>query len=250
MTTTEKLLRVHRVDKMLRSLTGRLAGAERFLAEQVRALGDLEAKDRALDQQLRQLQASAADAEGEAARVGARIEALREQMNTATSNKEYKAFLTELATYKDQKGAQETRALELMEQAEKVKAQRGEVAAGVAERRALRDRAAAERAEREAEIAGRLSELQAERATLAQQVPAEAMRTYAELVARLDEEAMAPIEIQDRKRHEFTCGSCMMSLPVESMSALLSHGSITRCVSCGCILYLEETSREAMSAKK
>jgi len=70
------------------------------------------------------------------------------------------------------------------------------------------------------------------------------------LVETLDDEAMAPIEIQDRKRHEFTCGACMMSLPVETMSSLMASGEITRCVSCGCVLYLEESNREAMTAGK
>ena len=51
---------------------------------------------------------------------------------------------------------------------------------------------------------------------------------------------MAPIEEQDRKRHEMTCGSCMMSVPVETLSALLSGSRLIRCVSCGCILYMEK----------
>ena len=75
-------------------------------------------------------------------------------------------------------------------------------------------------------------------------------RIRALLVEVREEEAMAPIEIADRKRHEYHCGSCMMSLPVETMSALLSHGELTRCVSCGCILYLEESTRETMTSKR
>lgn len=92
--------------------------------------------------------------------------------------------------------------------------------------------------------------LKAEREELAGDVPASALSTYADLVDRLDEDAMAAIEIADRKRHEFHCGACMMLVPVEAMSSLLSHGSITQCPSCGCILFLEENDREKMMSKK
>ncbi|MEM7623622.1 MAG: hypothetical protein AAF235_10530, partial [Planctomycetota bacterium] len=65
-------------------------------------------------------------------------------------------------------------------------------------------------------------------------VPSRVLGTYEALVERLEDEAMAPIEVQDRKRHEYTCGNCMMSLPVEAMSTLLGSGELTTCVSCGC----------------
>lgn len=252
MTVTGKLVRVYQVDKQIRGLKSRLRAAERFLSEQTRLLGELEAKKGAIEGQLRQLTASASNEEGEAARVNERIDELRERMNSARTNKEYKALLTEVNTLKEERARHEDEAIERLEKIEALRTQLSEIEAQHGERVRMTEVAQSERDAREAEIQDRLAELERERGEVVADVPASAMQVYEELVEQREDEAMAPIEIADRKRHEFTCGSCMMTLPVESMSALLSHGSLTKCVSCGCILYLEENTREAMTpaAKK
>ena len=65
---------------------------------------------------------------------------------------------------------------------------------------------------------------------------------------------MAPIEELDRRRHEYTCSSCQMAVPVETLSTLLRPSSptkpITRCVSCGAILYLETAMAERLQGSK
>ena len=49
-----------------------------------------------------------------------------------------------------------------------------------------------------------------------------------------DEDAMASIEVLDKRRHEISCTACMMTLPVETLNSLLT-GSLTNCPSCGCL---------------
>src|SRR3954469_19618533 len=100
MSVTESLLRVFRVDQQLQGLQSRLRAAERFLGEQTKQLQTLDSKREALASQLKQSQVAVANHEGEMARIDARIEQLREQMNAARTNKEYKAFLTEVNTLK------------------------------------------------------------------------------------------------------------------------------------------------------
>lgn len=250
MGVTDNLHRVFVVDQQIRGLQTRLRAAERFLAEQDRQLAQIDTGLKSVQSQLRQLTATSSNAEGEAARIEGRIAELRERMNSAKTNKEYKALLTEVNTFKEQKSGVESEAIGQMETIERLRAQTAELEASKAERTKMRQVALADRDQRAEEIKDRLAELQARRDELVAGVPHAVLSTYTELVTLRAEEAMAPIEIADRKRHEFHCGSCMMSLPVESMSALLSHGELTRCVSCGCILYLEETTREKMSAKR
>ncbi len=250
MTVTERLLRVFRVDREIEGLRSRLRAAERFLEQQNRQIVQIEQRRAALESQLRQLQASQAEAEGESAQIEAHIGVLRERMNTAKTNKEYKAILAEVNTFKEKKEELETRAIEMLEKIEQIKGQQAELVEQGTERAKVRTVAESERAQRAEEIREKLAELEAQRAELTREVPDEALSTYAELVERLDEDAMAQIEIADRKRHEFHCGSCMMLLPVETMSGLLSHGRLTQCPSCGCILYVEETDRETMSSAK
>ena len=179
-----------------------------------------------------------------------RIGKLREQMNNAKTNKEYQTFLVEINTLKLQKSELETQALERMGKIDELKGRLAGLDSQIAERQRVHKVAAEERNQRADEIQHRVAELRAERTRLAGEAPGPALRIYEELLAQRDEEAMAPVEIQDRKRHEFTCGGCMMSLTVETVSALLGHGRLTRCTSCGCILYMSEEAREAMQPAK
>lgn len=252
MSVTEKLLKVYRVDQQIGGLKDRLRAAERFLSEQERQLADITSKSESTESQLRQASAAASQAEGEVKRLDERIADVRERMNTANTSREYKALLGEVNTLKEQRAEYENKALELLEQSEKLRAQKEELSGASAERERMRGVAAGQRNEREAEIRDKLAELEGQRRELVEDVPADALGTYDALVERLGDEAMAPIEIQDRKRHEYTCGNCMMSLPVEAMSNLLGVGSLTTCVSCGCILYLDEAAKNQMlsTAKK
>lgn len=247
---TDKLLRVYRVDRKIENLRSSLRAAEEYLNQQIEQIATLGRQGTVIESQLRQLKASQAEAEGEAAQHEAHINELRERMNSAKTNKEYKALLAEVNTFKEKKSQAEARAIEMMEKIDAFTAQRGRITEETEERSRVKGVAEGERAKRAEEIRDQLEALLAERNSLAVDVPASVMATYTQLVDRLDEEAMAPIEIADRKRHEFHCGSCMMLLPVEAMSALLSHGSLTQCSSCGCILYIEEKDRETMTSGK
>ena len=250
MSLTEKLLAVHKVDTKLRSLQERLRAADRFLSEQERQLADLTAQKAALESQQRQIKATVGNIETETAQVDLRIEKLRNEMNESRTNKEYKVFLTEINTLRAQKGKFEEEGVGLLDQSEQIAVRLGEIAVMLSERGAVRDVAKNERKTREAEISDQVAELERERDELRADLPQDVIELYGRLIDTLEDEAMAPIEIQDRKRHEFTCGACMMSLPVETMSTLMASGAITRCVSCGCVLYLEETNREAMTTGK
>ncbi|MDX9910962.1 MAG: C4-type zinc ribbon domain-containing protein [Phycisphaerales bacterium] len=246
MTVTEKLLKVFLVDKQLRGLESRLRAAERFLGEQSGQIGTLTGKRDAIDAQLRQLNAKIGDHEGEIARFDERIATLREQMNSARTNKEYKAFLTEVNTLKADRGREEESALELIAKREELGAQRTQVESQMGEREKMRGVAEGDRNARASEIRDRVAELRTQREALANEVPPNAMKDYEKLLEVHEDQAMAVIEVQDRRRHEFTCGACMMNLPIETVNGLLSHGNITHCVSCGVILYVDENVSNAV----
>jgi predicted nucleic acid-binding Zn-ribbon protein len=246
MSETAKLLKVFLIDKQLSGLTSRLRAAERFLTEQEQQISQLDTRKRTAESQIKQLGVTIANHEGEMARLDARMEQLREQMNLAKTNREYKAFLTEINTIKADRSKIETIALELMAQADGLRGQIAEIDTSHAERTKLRTVAEDDRAKRAEEIRDRLTELNAERARVIDEVPESVAKLYQALYSKRDEEAMAPVEVQDRKRHEFTCGSCMMSIPVEIVNRLMTHGTLTRCVSCQCILYMDQTATDAM----
>ncbi len=245
MTVTKKLLALFRVDKEIRGLSTRLDAAERFLGSQTRQLAEIATQVSSLEAQLRQLQAAASNAEGESKRLEAKINELREKMNAAQTNKEYKALLSEVNNLKEQRSSFDDEALGHMEKIEQIRARLDELGAARVEREKVRGVAETQRQERADEIAGKLAELRARRDELAGEVPGDALRVYEELVRQRGDDAMAPLEIVDRKRHEYVCGSSMMSVPVE-VAASLVQGKLTLSPNDGCILYLTEQAEEAL----
>lgn len=254
MTVTAKLLRLFRVEQQIRGLRTRLDAAERYLLEQDKQLAAIDARLKLLQTQCRQLEASAANEEGEANRVEARIAKLREQMNAAKTNKEYSTFLSEINTLKADKSEIDDRALVALNKLEEMRAQIAEIEGKRAERLKVREVAQSDRDERESEIKDRLNELQKERDAAAKDVPGSILATFEDRVERADdiENVMAALEVHDRKRMEFLCGACQVLLPMEKINSLLGRGDMATCTSCGCILYVEESVRDSVtpSAKK
>ncbi len=252
MSVTDQLLVVFRVERQIRGLTGRLGSAEAFYQEQARLLKVLETKHEAVKGQLRQLTASIANEEVEIKSLDEKIEKLRDQMNNAKTNREYKAFLTELSTFKADRDRIEEGTLEHLSKSDEIKAQLDDIDNQIVERTKVKQIAAQDRTAREEEIRDQLAELKEERLRVVQGVSQSALDRLEALLESHEEDAMAPIEIQDRRRKEFTCGGCMMNLPIEAANALLSHGGLTQCTSCGCLLYVEGETADAFNvgAKK
>lgn len=246
MNVTDKLLRVFRVDQQIRGLQSRLRTAERFLNEQIKQLSEIDARLSSIASQLRQLKASTANTAGEVERIDLHLADLRERMNLAKTNKEYKALLTEVNTFKERKTALEESQIEQMEKIEQFEAQTAELETARQERLKLRDVAEQDRQKRADEIRDRLAELTSERESLVSDVPQDALNIYVRLVEERGSEAMAPLEIVDRKRHEYICGSSMMSVPMETAMSLMA-GKLTLSPNDGCILYLTEESQKALS---
>ncbi|MGD9689609.1 MAG: zinc ribbon domain-containing protein [Phycisphaerales bacterium] len=239
MTVTAKLLKLFRVDQQLRGLRTRLDAAERFLKVQSGQLAELEAKSESLSTQVRSAKAAIGTDESETAAIDARMATLREQMNSARTNKEYSAFLTELNTLKGQKDAIEKRELEQMERLQGLEKQLAELTAQREERVKVVEKARTDRGERESEIKGRLEELAQERTVCAGDVPSDALKVFEDLVRARGDEAMAPVEVLDRRAHEYTCGACQMTLPVETLNHIVK-GTLVRCANCQCILFSAE----------
>lgn len=245
MSVTTQLYGLFMTDKKIRGLRSRLDQAERFLKAQIHQLGEIETARDATRGQQRQLQASIKNNEVEVASFEKHIDELRERMNTSGTNKEYKATLTEVNTFKEKKSELEEQVISQMEQVEALTAKVAELEAAHADREKVKAVAEQDRQTRSDEIAGTLAELKEKRETQASQVPGDALGVYEQLLTERGEDAMAPLEILDAKRHEYVCGSSMMSVPVETAISLLS-GKLTLSPNNGCLLYLEPDVEERL----
>jgi len=241
MSVTTQLLDLFRVDKQLRGLRSRLDGAEKFLGSQSGQLAELNKQKTSLEAQVKALRATVANEEGEAARIEARSASLREQMNNAQTAKEYAVFQSELNTLKEQKTGADSKTLESMTKAEETDKKLAEVTALHDDRAKIVATAKADRDAKAAEIKDRLAELTEQRKTLAAAVPPRELRMLEDLIKTRGDEAMAPIEVLDRRAHEGNCSACMMAVTVEVVSSLMS-GKLVSCPACRCILYMEEAA--------
>lgn len=251
MNVTAKLVRLHRVESQIRGLTGRLKAAEAYLQTQKSQITTLSQQRESVAKQLRQLEATVHNNETEISSIDARIAKLREQMNSAKTNKEYVAFNTEVGTLKADRSLIEERALGSMSRLDDLRAEIGRIDAALAEREQVRSVAQGDRDQREAEIRDRLHELKQEREQVAAEVPPDALKRFEER-ARIhpEDDLMAPLEEYDRRNMEYACGACQVLLPIEKLNGLLGRGDLTTCSNCGVILYLEDALREAHTAKR
>ncbi len=250
MGVTGKLLALYRVDQQLRGLNARLRSAEAYLRQQEKLLADHATKREAIEAELKQAQATNHNDENEIKGIDERIEASRERMNNAQTSKEHSATLTEINTLKADRALIEERVLTAMGKIEELNAELATIDEEAAKRQKIRDTAATERDARAAEIKDRVAELEAEREGVVKEVPAPALTVYQGAIDRGVEDVMAPIEEQDKRNMEYTCGSCYTHLPIEKVSVLMQRGDLTTCPSCDVILYLGEEVRGSLESAK
>lgn len=247
MSVTAKLVKVFTVDKQIETLQTRLKIAETVLGEQTKLAADFEAKRNKVEGEIKTLNAQASNFEGESKRLEDKINKLKEQMNSAQTNKQYQAFLVEVNTLGNEKGAAEKSALELLEKIEGLRKQSDELGSQRQERESMAGVAKTNRDSREAEIKDKLEALKAERATLAAEVPADVLREYERTFGQRGEDTVAQVELQSRKDQEFTCGACMMLIPVQAVNGLLASGKITMCTNCRCYLYVGDELKQSLA---
>jgi predicted nucleic acid-binding Zn-ribbon protein len=246
----DNLQSLFRVDVQVRGLRSRLTSAERYLNGQDKLLNDLLANQQELQTRRRQLQASTGALETEVKSIDQRLEKLRGELNSASTNKQYTALLAELNTVKASRSTLEDRMLQEMEQVEKIQEQMAQLDAQIVERTKVRDHAKAELEERRNDVGHRLSELEAERQAAAAVVPADALQIFDELGENFEGHAMAPIEEIDRRHREYACGECNMHLPFELISMATSRSeTLVRCPSCTRILFMQEEMRGSLAKK-
>jgi len=218
----------HRIDRRHRAVEKQQA----LIAETERRIADEEGRLRKLQIESDQLDLDMKSREEH-------ISKLRQNLNTAKTNKEYSAILTELNTNKADTSKIEERALTLLNEIEKKRAEvdalREERGKEVEKLEELRAQAKSTEQKSQA----RLDSLQNERDQAAEAVPPRALEFFDRVARKHDGEALAPIMRTHPKREEYACEGCNMAVTLEQVNSILSRDEPVTCNVCGRILYFE-----------
>lgn len=241
-TTLAALQRLQAVETQLAEIRNRITALGRRVELQEMKLRQI---DDALANEQRELQSRQMEAdrlELDVKSYESEISKLRTALNSAKTNKEYAAILTQLNTVKVDSSKVEERALEMIARVDELKQKMAAARIARAAEEKRRDELKAEAGRYEAECKDRLESLIRRRDETAAHVPAPALKLFDRVASKNDGKALAMVVRTNPRREEFACECCNMSITLQQVNALLSRDEPVLCHTCGHILYLETQS--------
>jgi len=232
------LVKLQSVENLLRAAKAKLARCRRNVIiqeNQIRSLQNgLEAKQEEI--QLTKVQSDRLELELKSR--DEQIARLRASLNTAKTNKEYAALLTQLNTTKADNSKNESQILELLKDIEADEAECEKT-----QNQIKTQKQTLEQSRKEAEVLAtkyqaEIEEIQIEWNQAAQAVPTKPLEIFKRVAETYDGEALAVVGRQGGKTETYTCGGCFMSITAESVNLLMTKDDIIRCPNCTRILVL------------
>ena len=238
--TNVALVKLYRADQAFREAEARLDAAARNVRVQERRVNELSEKLRLAQTHLKEQQSSAGQLDLDLKSRDAHIEKLRTQQQTAKNNKEYQAFLVEINTAKVDRNKVEDEAMKVLEAVEKQQNEVGAMQVQLDGERKKLETLQAESGETVKRLTAEVEALRPARDAAAAAVPPKGRDAYERLAERFEGEAMSALGKPDRRREEYICGACNMSLVADVYNKLHSRDDLVFCPSCHRILYIPE----------
>ena len=233
------MVKLQRVESQLRAVKTKLARSRRsviFQENQLRTLqSGLEAKKEEIKLSRIQIDRLELDLKSR----DEHINKLRAVLNTARTNKEYSAILTELNMAKADDSKLESQTLELMKNMETDQGQCEEIQNQIDQQKSKMEQIRGEAEIKGAEFSREIDLIQKEWDEAAGKIPKESLSIFRRVAETYDGEAMARVETTDSNIESFSCGGCFMGLPAEVVNILSAKDDILRCSNCTRILYLD-----------
>jgi len=232
------LLKLQSVENRLRAAKAKLARCRRNVIiqeNQIRSLTNgLEAKKEEI--QLTRIQSDRLELELKT--TDEQIARLRASLNTAKTNKEYAALLTQLNTTKADSSKNETQILELLKDIEADEAEREKIQNQIDQQKQKLEQTRKEAEVLATKYEAEIEDIQIEWNQVAQTIATEPLELFKRVAETYDGEALAVIDQQEGKTEAYTCGGCFMGITAESVNMLMTKDDIIRCPNCTRILVL------------
>ena len=166
------------------------------------------------------------------------IAKLRASLNTAKTNKEYAAVLTQLNTTKANNSKNENQILDLLKDIEADETECKEIQGQIEEQKQQLEKTRVESATLASKYEAEIQGIQAEWDEAAKDIPAEPLETFRRVADTYDGQAVTAIEKPSDKKGAYSCGGCFMGITAESVNKLMSKDEIIRCPNCTRILVI------------
>jgi hypothetical protein len=165
---------------------------------------------------------------------------LRAALNTAKTNKEYAAVLTQLNTTKADNSKIETEVLELLKDIETDEAECKNIQKQVTEQKQQLEKLRTEAEMLTGKYQSEIDQIQAEWDDVAKTIPGEVLEIFKRVAETYDGQAVVEIEQED-KRETYSCGGCFMGITAECVNLLMTRDDIIRCPNCTRIVVLSSS---------
>ena len=236
----EGLLKLQSIERELAQVRRRLRSRENAVNIQQRRIDQLQEEWEALDSRSLGRRKDADRCELDLKQSEERVAKLRTALNSAKTNKEYAAILTQINTLKADNAKLEDSTLRILQEVDSVRAEADKVRDEIdRESKRLEEIKQTNAAEIE-RLNGMVVGLMEDRGEAAKGIDAHALRVFGRVAEKYDGEAMAVIQIEGKKApYDYICGGCHMSLNAEHANALRVRDEIRTCDNCGRILFLD-----------
>lgn len=235
------LARLQSVENRLRVVKNKLARCRRNVIIQenyIRTLtNNLEAKKEEI--QLTRVQSDRLELELKSR--DETISHLRASLNTAKTNKEYAAVLTQLNTTKADNSKIEAQILDLMKDLEVDQTESKKIEEQIEEQKKVLERTRTDAEQLGVKYGAEIDQIQSEWNDAARDVPPEALEIFKRVAETYDGEALTRVEEQEERTAAYSCGGCFMSITPETVNLLMTKDDIIRCPNCTRILVLGES---------
>jgi predicted nucleic acid-binding Zn-ribbon protein len=232
------LMRLQSVENRLRAAKAKLARCRRNVIIQENQVRSLQNALEAKKEEILLTKVQSDRLELELKTKDEAISRLRASLNTAKTNKEYAAVLTQLNTTKADNSKIETQILELLRDIEADEAECEKIQSQIDEQKQTLEQTRKEAERLAIKYQAEIEEIQTEWDQVAQTIPDEPLQAFKRVAETYDGEALAIIDQQGVKTEGYTCGGCFMGIIAESVNVLMTKDDIIRCPNCTRILVL------------
>ena len=168
------------------------------------------------------------------------IAKFRVSLNSAKTNKEYSAILTQINTNRADLSKLEDRMLKLMTHIDDNIAICKDIEENIETGTQQLEEIRQEISQQQESVKKDLQQLQENRQEVATQVPQKFLAMFDRLAERYDGNVLAEVSHSNgKKKTEQNCKGCFMSLPLEIVNNLMTRDDVLTCPNCGRMLVLD-----------